>query len=182
MSKSRAYQALFGPPEEFPLPRPAGRSSVESADAARHASVAAGSLDRVGCERIEGWAWDPQQPETPIEVEIYDGEILLGTVTADRLRQDLVRSKKGDGKHGFVFKTPASVKDADDASDPCQGCGSGYRVEQVAASARVSRAVVALCLRCKTIAQHRIRSRKRTTTLPVGAPSARISPAEDRVR
>jgi hypothetical protein len=74
--------------------------------------TATGRLDRVGCERIEGWAWDPQQPETPIAVDLYDGETLLTTVTANRLRRDLVRTHKGDGKHGFVFNTPARLKDA----------------------------------------------------------------------
>jgi serine/threonine protein kinase len=84
----------------------------EMHDAANLARTAAGTLDRVGCERIEGWARDPQQPEKPIAVDVYDGEILLATVTADRSRQDLVRSKMGDGKHGFVFITPESLKDA----------------------------------------------------------------------
>ena len=72
--------------------------------------VAAGSLDRVGCERIEGWAWESPAPETPIAVNLYDGETLLATVTADRL-PDLVRNHQGDGKHSFVFTTPDSLKD-----------------------------------------------------------------------
>ena len=65
----------------------------------------------MSCKRIEGWAWDPRQPETPIDVDLYDGKTLLAKVTADRFRQDLVRNKKGDGKHGFVFKTPDALKD-----------------------------------------------------------------------
>ena len=74
-------------------------------------SMAGGFLERVGCERIDGWAWDEQQPDTPIAVEIYDGATLLMTVTADRLRSDLVAARKGNGRHSFVVTTPPSLKD-----------------------------------------------------------------------
>jgi len=108
--ESRGYRALFGPaearvvlaPDVLPSNRPA---------AAAVSPVATGSLDRVGCERIEGWAWDPRQPETPVAVDLYDGETLLTTVTANRFRPELVRNHNGDGKHGFVFNTPARLKD-----------------------------------------------------------------------
>jgi hypothetical protein len=73
--------------------------------------MAGGSLDRVGRERIEGWAWDRQKPDTPIAVEIYDEETLVVTVTADRPRQDLVKGHKGNGRHGFVVQTPPSLSD-----------------------------------------------------------------------
>jgi hypothetical protein len=131
---SRAYRALFGAAEAKAVPAPAVSPSNQPAAAvlpmdddsldrdvkenfsmalkSNVSPMAAGSLDRVDCERIEGWAWDPRQPETPIAVDLYDGETLLATVTADRLRRDLVRNQQGDGKHGFVFNTPASLKDA----------------------------------------------------------------------
>ena len=105
---SKPYRALFGPrnakiaPAILDPTRPGGP---------RISPLARGTLDRIGCAWIEGWAWDPQQPETPIAVDLYDGETLLGTMTADRLRPDLVRKKKGNGKHGFVFHTPASLRD-----------------------------------------------------------------------
>jgi len=74
-------------------------------------SMAGGFLERVGCERIDGWAWDQQQRNTPMAVEIYDGETLLVTVTANRMRSDLVEARKGNGRHAFVVKTPPSSKD-----------------------------------------------------------------------
>ena len=132
--ENKIYTALFGPaeprtiipppvlPSEQPevvtvSPMAAGsldRDVKENFSMALRAEVsptAAGSLDRAGCDRIEGWAWDPRHPDERIAVDLYDGKTLLTTVTADRLRQDLVRSKKGDGVHGFVFNTPASLKD-----------------------------------------------------------------------
>jgi hypothetical protein len=107
---SKAYRAVFRPTEAKAVAAPPLVPS-DQPPAAAASPMANGSLDRVGCERIEGWAWDPQQPETPIAVDIYDGETLLTTVTADRFRRDLVRNHKGDGKHGFVFGTPAVLKD-----------------------------------------------------------------------
>ncbi len=52
------------------------------------------------------------RPETPIALDLYDGETRLATLTADRLRQDLAREQKGNGKHGFVFDTPPALRDA----------------------------------------------------------------------
>jgi hypothetical protein len=69
------------------------------------------TLDSADNKVIQGWAWDPQQPDTPLEVEIFDGKTLLGKVTADRFRKDLADNRKGNGRHGFAFPTPASLKD-----------------------------------------------------------------------
>ena len=70
-----------------------------------------GYHDRVDCNLIEGWAWDQNQPNTPINVDIYDGGSKIMTVLADRFRQDLVNAGKGNGYHGFSVATPASLKD-----------------------------------------------------------------------
>lgn len=51
------------------------------------------------------------RPNEPIKVEIYDGDTLLGTVTADALREDLVINKKGNGRHGVFYPTPPQLKD-----------------------------------------------------------------------
>jgi len=133
--ESSGYRALFGPAEANVVAAPAALPSNRPAAAAvspvatasldrvvkdnfsmalksELSPVATASLDHVGCERIEGWAWDSQQPETPIAVDLYDGETLLTTVTANRFRRDLDRNHTGDGKHGFVFNTPARLKDA----------------------------------------------------------------------
>src|SRR5713226_7700364 len=70
-----------------------------------------GTLDSADNKVIQGWAWDPQQPDTALEVDIFDGKILLGKATADRFRKDLADNRKGNGRHGFIFPTPVSVKD-----------------------------------------------------------------------
>jgi hypothetical protein len=46
-----------------------------------------------------------------LEVEVYDGDKLIGTASADQLRNDLIGAGKGDGRHAFVFNTPQELHD-----------------------------------------------------------------------
>jgi len=70
-----------------------------------------GFLDRADYQAILGWAFDAGQPDRPLEVEIYDGQVMLARVTADGFRQDLRLAKKGDGRHGFALPTPTCLRD-----------------------------------------------------------------------
>ena len=70
-----------------------------------------GSFDAANCSSIAGWAWDPQQPNTPISVNIYADDNLVATVSADQFRQDLLDAGIGNGVHGFSLATPESLKD-----------------------------------------------------------------------
>lgn len=71
-----------------------------------------GYLDVADCNTISGWAWDRTAPNTPILVDIYDGNTLIaGSVLANVFRQDLLNAGKGNGNHGFSIATPASLKD-----------------------------------------------------------------------
>jgi membrane protein involved in D-alanine export len=70
-----------------------------------------GALDTASYGRISGWAWDAARPSTPISVDVYEGETRLSTVLADRPRPDLLESGKGDGRHGFIYPVPDSLKD-----------------------------------------------------------------------
>jgi len=57
---------------------------------------------------VSGWAWDRNQPNEPVAVEIFAGDKLLGTVLADQFRQDLLEGAIGNGKHGFDFSRAGS--------------------------------------------------------------------------
>ena len=63
------------------------------------------------CESISGFAWDATQPDTPVSVDICDGDVTVATVTADVFRPDLRDKLYGDGKHAFDLATPARFKD-----------------------------------------------------------------------
>ena len=69
-----------------------------------------GNFDTIDCQSVAGWAWDTSQPNTPISVDIYDGQQKIGTVRADQYRQDLVNAGIGNGKHGWTFTLPPSVR------------------------------------------------------------------------
>lgn len=70
-----------------------------------------GFQDDVNCYNLIGWAWDAGRPNDPVKVEIYDGNTLLATVTADLFRQDLVDARKGNGNHSFNYTLPAQLRD-----------------------------------------------------------------------
>lgn len=65
-----------------------------------------GFIDAVERGVIYGWAWNPQRPEEPVDVEILLGERVLAVVTADIFRADLVELEIGDGRHAFEFALP----------------------------------------------------------------------------
>lgn len=70
-----------------------------------------GFQDDVNCANLIGWAWDSRRPNEPVKVEIYDGNTLLATVTADAFRQDLLDARKGSGAHAFTYPLPAQLRD-----------------------------------------------------------------------
>jgi D-alanine transfer protein len=70
-----------------------------------------GFHQRADGEFIAGWAWDAALPNTPIRVDIYDGERLLATVPAEVFRADLRENGIGNGKHAFRYPTPPELKD-----------------------------------------------------------------------
>jgi hypothetical protein len=70
-----------------------------------------GTLDSADDRQIAGWAWDWNQPNSPIAVDIYDGDALLLKVTAGQFRQDLREAGIGNGKHAFSLPTPPRLRD-----------------------------------------------------------------------
>jgi Zn-dependent metalloprotease len=70
-----------------------------------------GELEQVDCSQIKGWLYDKNNPNTTVNVDIYDGSTRIATVPASIFRQDLLEAGKGNGAHGFVLNTPSSLKD-----------------------------------------------------------------------
>lgn len=70
-----------------------------------------GFLDKVECESIRGWAWDANQPNSPVTLEFFADGTRLGTAPADIFRPDLQEARKGNGAHAYRFETPQSLKD-----------------------------------------------------------------------
>ncbi len=71
-----------------------------------------GYLDGATCDQIWGWAWDRNNPNTAVNVNIYDGNNLIAAnVPANIFRQDLLNAGKGNGYHAFAINTPSSLRD-----------------------------------------------------------------------
>ncbi len=89
---------------------------VDSAGGSPHTAGLQGSVfggyhDTAACSNIAGWVWNSAQPNTPINVYLFEGSNLLATVLANLYRADLAGAGIGNGNHGFVWPTPASLQD-----------------------------------------------------------------------
>ena len=71
-----------------------------------------GYVDQVTCTTISGWTWNSQQPDTPINVDVYSDGAFLTSVPANQFRQDLRNAGIGNGVHGVSFATPNSLRNA----------------------------------------------------------------------
>jgi D-alanine transfer protein len=60
---------------------------------------------------IAGWAWDYRRPDKPLELDISVDGKSVGTITADQMRNDLLYSGKGNGRHGFSWTLPEALAD-----------------------------------------------------------------------
>ncbi|GAB3327629.1 hypothetical protein GCM10027299_28520 [Larkinella ripae] len=69
-----------------------------------------GYLYGADCETFRGWAWDANRKNTPISVDILDGNTVIATLTADEFRQDLQNAGKGDGRHAFRYTIDNRLK------------------------------------------------------------------------
>jgi N-acetylmuramoyl-L-alanine amidase len=71
----------------------------------------AGSLDEADCTNIGGWAWDANNPNKTVSVDILDGATLIATVPASSFEATLASAGIGNGYHAFNYTTPNSLKD-----------------------------------------------------------------------
>ena len=78
--------------------------AVQAPPPERPRPAAIGNLDRVSFEEISGWVWDEANPETPVDIEILDGETVVLRLPADLYRADLVAAGPKHGNHGFVVQ------------------------------------------------------------------------------
>jgi membrane protein involved in D-alanine export len=70
-----------------------------------------GDVEQAYCDEIRGWVWDKNQPNAPVDVELWIGDESIMKVSANDFRQDLVDAGYGSGRHGFHIPTPPKLKD-----------------------------------------------------------------------
>jgi hypothetical protein len=80
--------------------------------------------------QIAGWAFDANQPERTVTIEIHDGHSLLARVDAGSFRADLLAAGKGDGRHGFALPVPDRLCDGALHEISVTIAGTPVRLEQ----------------------------------------------------
>jgi hypothetical protein len=70
------------------------------------------NLEYTDCNIVGGWVYNPDSPNTVINLDVYEGNTLIqGNFAAGNFRQDLVNAGFGNGRHGYEFRIPAALKD-----------------------------------------------------------------------
>jgi hypothetical protein len=73
-------------------------------DSSRIQPIYQGALDVASCDVIAGWAWDKNNPDTEVNIELFDGDALIASVPARLIRPDV-------GQHAFHYVVPPTLKD-----------------------------------------------------------------------
>jgi Glycosyl transferases group 1 len=68
-----------------------------------------GHIDVVTRGRIEGWAFDPANPDVPLALVIFNNGEVLARVLANRFRPDLEEAGLGSGRHAFGYTIPGGL-------------------------------------------------------------------------
>ena len=90
--------------------RTAGAQTSEPATGELGLTGLQGHIDAIEATRVYGWAWNPERPEEKVRIDLFCGDTEIGSVPADRFRQDLADIKMGSGFHAFVFDLPAQYR------------------------------------------------------------------------
>jgi len=63
-----------------------------------------GNLEHADANGVVGWAFNPEQPDTPVWLEIVGDGVAFGTVLANCYRDDLLAAGLGRGRCGFSLR------------------------------------------------------------------------------
>ncbi len=58
-------------------------------------------IDRFSGGQLVGWAFDTEAPNAAIDIDVYEGQELVGRGAAETYREDLAKAGMGNGRHGF---------------------------------------------------------------------------------
>jgi hypothetical protein len=82
----------------------AARAGVPEPDDAAVCGPLEGSLDDASHSLINGWAFDPSLPGSPVWLEVLIDDGVVGRVLANLYRPDLAQDGIGTGHHGFALR------------------------------------------------------------------------------
>jgi membrane protein involved in D-alanine export len=61
--------------------------------------------------QMAGWIWDADQPNTPLNVDIYIDDAFTERVLANQRREEMRERGYGNGAHAFTYTMPSYVRD-----------------------------------------------------------------------
>jgi membrane protein involved in D-alanine export len=82
-----------------------------AAATAEGASPWDGRLQQADCAGIGGWALERGRPDTPLAIDVYADDRLLGSLRADRASEELRRQGATSDRHGFLLPLPVHLMD-----------------------------------------------------------------------
>ncbi len=68
-----------------------------------------GSLDEVTPAIVSGWAWDAAKPNEPVVLQVFDNDVPILRIVANRHREHLERDGIGNGRHSFYVWFPGGL-------------------------------------------------------------------------
>ncbi len=68
-----------------------------------------GEVALTAARSLRGWAYNPDAPDAPVRLGLFDGDNALLEFDADAYVEILQRHGKGSGRHGFEVEIPADV-------------------------------------------------------------------------
>lgn len=85
-----------------------------------------GRFEYASCSTVSGWVWDKSYPNTPLTIELVEGNTVVATGVADQLKQTLADQGYGSGKYGFSILFPASLKNGQSHQLSVRAKGTSY--------------------------------------------------------
>jgi hypothetical protein len=86
-------------------------------------------VNGANCLFIEGWVYNSGTPNTPVNIDVYDGAtLLLSNYPADHFRQDLFNAGMGNGNHAFEISTPAQLQNGQSHTLTFKVSGCSYEL------------------------------------------------------
>ncbi len=80
--------------------------AVPKLEKAKPAANRVGVIERLRGRQLTGWAVDPKHPESPAQLDIFDGERYLGSAACGSIRPDVGEAGGPLGARAFLFEVP----------------------------------------------------------------------------
>lgn len=95
-------------PEQQAIEAP-GPEPVSSPEPQGQVADITGFIDTINGTRVLGWAWDRNNPQSKLSVEVCLDNEPVATVVAEEMRDHLAKAGVGDGAHGFTAQLPKKL-------------------------------------------------------------------------